>query len=741
MKKDKTGIWRGALPMAVVALALSLALGSCSKEPLQQGQQLDKEYLDFSLELTPPGAFTPVQSRAMTDVQQNAINSAEVLVFHNNRLLYHKMGTVADIDGVKKRVQVKLKTSQSTSDLFDIMVIGNPPASFDFAPYVSKTKGELKSAFSVSAAGKWSGSEFVMYGEALQTPIKPTTNNFKIQMLRTMARVDIGVGAYDEATDSWAGLGATFSLKEVRVVNSRDKFAAIPSSTVLSPTGNVMVSAPTIPSGTTVQGPTAATAIEYSGSDITIVDGNGRHTQSAIFLAEAPNATDRVTLLVGGSYNGGATTYYRVDMCIPRAGAPGSYDYLNILRNHLYRINITSISGDGFSDPQEALISAPINITTELIPIEEGGMGGDIIFDGNNYIMSDIAGVQIYGKPDGVKTYTIATVKANFVAGVAATVTGPGISGAINLANGVSQTITAAIPAGTTTENYTIKVGKLTKLIPLTVQAPIDAHFDFLPFQNVARIIITDPQPWLTLSNNKSYVLSEQQSTSITGNAQGKAVVHFNENIATSGNPRMAHALVLRNNKPETTRVYLEQQNLSGMVLGIFGGAKNNNGYTKQLAIESVEEYAERIYDDTSIGRVTTGIEWGFGSKSTGVTSVELGRAGTITLANRTDSGITAPYSIYNNYAARYCYDKNRDTNGNGTIEDNELLWYLPAIDQLKGLYVACNEIPNLSGHYYSTTEVNMEASWSVDLFNGWVIYTIARDIAYKVRCVRDIMP
>lgn len=728
MKRYKTGIWRGTLSLAVVALAL--ALSSCTKEPLLSAEQPEKEYMDFSLELTPPGAFA-APTKAMTPAQQNAINRAEVLVFQNNILLYHKTGEVSDIDGVKKRVKVQLKTSKTESDMFDIMVIGNPPSDFSFGTYVTKTKDALKAAFTVSAVGKWSGSEFVMYGEALQTLIKPTTNNFKIQMLRSLARVDIGVGVYNEVTDSWAGLGATFSLTEVRVVNSRDKFAAIPSATTFNSTGNVKVSAPTIPSGTKPQGTTAATATKYSdATEITAVDGRGRHTKSAIFIAEAPNTTDRVTLLVGGSYNGGATTYYRIDMCVVRAGAPGNYDYLNILRNHLYRINITSISGAGFTDPQEALTSAPINITTTLTPIEEGG-SGDVIFDANNSITTDVSGVQIYANPDGVKTYTIATVKANFVAGVAATVTGTGISGTLNLVSGVSRTITAAIPANTTTGSYTIKVGRLTKVIPLTMQAAIDAHFDFLPFQNVASITVKDPRPWLTLSQNMTYVKGEQQSASVTGNAQGKAVIHLDENISTTDAPRTAEALVLRNNNLGTTRVVLEQVNLSGMVMGLFGGAKNDYGYTKQLAVESVEEFK---------GTSLESMPWGFYTIVTSVTNIELGTAGTITLARRTDSGIDPPYSIYNNYAARYCYDKNRDTNGNGTIEDSEIVWYLPARNQLMGAWIVHNGMskPFKLEKYWSATEYIIYHSLYVSFADGSTNFN-NKNIDYRVRCVREL--
>lgn len=55
--------------------------------------------------------------------------------------------------------------------------------------------------------------------------------------------------------------------------------------------------------------------------------------------------------------------------------------------------------------------------------------------------------------------------------------------------------------------------------------------------------------------------------------------------------------------------------------------------------------------------------------------------------------------------AARACYDLNRDENGNGLIDGNELIWYLPASNQLIGIYVG-NYINNVNSSIgVSTTE------------------------------------
>lgn len=743
MKRERTAIWRraltfrGLLPLMVAAVTLTIS--SCTKEPMPPAGQPDKEYMDFSLELTPPGAYTDA-TKALPPAAQNAINRVEVLVFQGNNLRYHKTGIITDIDGVKKRVQVNLRTSRDETDLFDIMVIGNPPASFKFADYVNKSTGQLKAGFNVMTTGQWHGSEFVMYGEIMKTLIKPTTNNFKIQMLRSLARIDVGVGAYDEATDTWSGL-ADFKLSEVRVVNTRNMFAAIPSATTLDASGNVKVDAPTIPGYAEVQGKNAGTAVRYADSDITQV---GVSTKSTIFISEAPNTTERVTLIIGGSYKGGATTFYHVDMCVPKAGATGSYDYLNILRNHLYRVTITDVMGEGFTDPQQALDAPSLNIKVDMTAAPEGGAGGDIIFDGNSYLMTYVSSVLLNTSPDGIRKIDLFYVKAGFGSGTVANVTGPGITTPISLTNGVNQLISVVIPASTTSGEYTITVGRLTKKIklfyPTRTSVEVDAHFDVLPYMNVASMKIANPKPWITLSQNMTYLPSEQQSADIVGNAQGKAYIHFDENIVTSGPPRTAEVFVTRTDG-STMLVAITQRNLSGQVLGYGGGVKDAYGYTREVAVESIEEFNTRVYDDTSIGSVQEGMQWGFNNKITGASSKVSGLAGTIALVKRTDSGITGPYTIYNNYPARYCFDKNRDVNGNGVIDDDEVVWYMPSINQLMLVWIAHTAVTypfNGTSRYWSGTESFGDSSIFL-YFENAKMSVVTKQFIYRARCVREI--
>lgn len=139
---------------------------------------------------------------------------------------------------------------------------------------------------------------------------------------------------------------------------------------------------------------------------------------------------------------------------------------------------------------------------------------------------------------------------------------------------------------------------------------------------------------------------------------------------------------------------------------GCFGGERDTDGnYTMGLVHDrpkrSVYQY------DVSSGK----LEYGYNAIVTadysyGTDDVYYGKTATVNLAenikNLTWSGnIPVPQKdasghilLYqyqhpaSTFTARACYDKNRDEDGNGRIEGEELKWYLPASNQLIGLYI-----------------------------------------------------
>ena len=87
-------------------------------------------------------------------------------------------------------------------------------------------------------------------------------------------------------------------------------------------------------------------------------------------------------------------------------------------------------------------------------------------------------------------------------------------------------------------------------------------------------------------------------------------------------------------------------------------------------------------------------------------------------------------------FSARACYDKNRDENGNGVIDEEELKWYLPASNQLLGLCAGSLMEVNAT----STTE-NKASTGSLSFkatTGGKGVVNADRTNGY-CRCVRDI--
>ena len=61
-------------------------------------------------------------------------------------------------------------------------------------------------------------------------------------------------------------------------------------------------------------------------------------------------------LIIGGSYQGNTTSYYRVDF------VDGGGNFLPLLRNHRYLISIIEVVGDGYSTPEMAFETARSNM-------------------------------------------------------------------------------------------------------------------------------------------------------------------------------------------------------------------------------------------------------------------------------------------------------------------------------------------------------------------------------------------
>lgn len=185
--------------------------------------------------------------------------------------------------------------------------------------------------------------ELPMYGEKeYENGIaEEATAIEEIMMLRALAAVEVSLAqSLNEEQE-------IFLLKSIQAYRANDRIQVIPNPSALDET-EWKVTIPSVP--------------QTAGSTITtpsISAGNSTvESLGPVYLPESEtqtNITSEATcLIIGGVYKGNGyesstkTTYYRIDFKNAQ-GATGQ-----ILRNHLYSIEITDVTGPGTTHPEEA---------------------------------------------------------------------------------------------------------------------------------------------------------------------------------------------------------------------------------------------------------------------------------------------------------------------------------------------------------------------------------------------------
>lgn len=243
---------------------------------------------------------------------------------------------------------------------------------------------------------KTDGSQLIpMWGESDAQPVSRKTKfndctanaNGVIHLVRALARVDVGINFKQDET---AQGGAKFKIKSVRVYRyAQSMYVTGTQSTTFYQTTNGREPLPHTPKNMS-----AATDADYLKFEADAgVDSYVRN----IYIPEISNLLDngkdknkdqRICLVIGGYYDGSKTeTYYRVDFMRTEQNASKQEKakYLDVLRNHRYRFNITKIGGPGTDTPEEALTTEPVNIAYDVIVWDEAKID-KIVYDGQYYL-------------------------------------------------------------------------------------------------------------------------------------------------------------------------------------------------------------------------------------------------------------------------------------------------------------------------------------------------------------------
>lgn len=354
-------------------LCVAVFLCSCSKEIGTGGDDSggeDGEFTAVTLTVNPATGQQTLITRGMTTDQENAIRTLYILAFQPDatdgtyRLKYYATGKPVASGG---NGQFSFSLRRSLSGMADtkLLLVAN------LSPFAqvntNMTYGEVQTALVKGELGTgpaFADTGIPMFGFAGNSPDTPQEITEGMQLsanlLRAVARVDVGVGTYNEQNGDWNKGGVGFDLKEIYVFKPQNKYTLLPLIDNLKYTsGTPSVTAPS-PAGTL-----SSTNFEYKGTAIT----SNTYCKAGIYIPETAfnggtvydaNHENRTALVIGGIYNG-KTNYYRIDFTTEPTNVQGTL--LNdVLRNHIYRYSITSVSLPGYTTPEAAYNGRPVDL-------------------------------------------------------------------------------------------------------------------------------------------------------------------------------------------------------------------------------------------------------------------------------------------------------------------------------------------------------------------------------------------
>ena len=242
--------------------------------------------------------------------------------------------------------------------------------------------------------------------DAVQTISDP------IKMLRSVARIDVGLNlsgtAFKETSHELKGkvpsatgtTEVTYTLASVEVVNVSLSNTVAPHASVYHKTKNQVTG---LYNGTSI---THKSKLTYStiSKNVLLRD---------IYVAETPNPKSttmkgddgrmshegaeyalRPYLIIGLKHSlDKKVRYFRIDFLTsakkdnadPEVTADGKlhYDYIDLLRNHRYLVNILKVDGLGYETKDEAAKYSAANIAYNVLVLDESKIG-DVMYDGQH---------------------------------------------------------------------------------------------------------------------------------------------------------------------------------------------------------------------------------------------------------------------------------------------------------------------------------------------------------------------
>lgn len=327
---------------------------------------------------------------------KDAIQSLHILIFAGNTTNLEQASLVYTVKATMQEgnnfVAGFIK-SQDIKDLYRLVLLAN----VDDTKVKQLTKGNTYNQISESlyedAQQRYSPDAPVrMFGVVNRGEGIQITENMSlgtISLIRAVARIDIGVGTYNEESRKW-DLGPSeryFELTDVEAWSPMKRIYNMPAGGKFDYESN---GTPLVSSATSSLSHSATKAVrwKYTGADI-LNNGIATYCKDVIFLPEAAlkgytahqplNSDKRTALIIGGILHDPANpaaetkTWYRVDFTTAGGNTPDGALF-DILRNQLYRISLNvGVAGAASAEEAWNIFMTPDQVKVDVASWTDGG--------------------------------------------------------------------------------------------------------------------------------------------------------------------------------------------------------------------------------------------------------------------------------------------------------------------------------------------------------------------------------
>jgi len=475
--------------------------------------------MTMKFSITTPGA-TPVEARSTTvgTANENRINSLYIFVFNESSgvLVKNFNYTQSELEAAASAQNVQYELEESLSitagTTYTVMAIANYTGSMPTLVPETTTRTQIVTAINtVANTSKWNisaSSTIPMWGE-IDVAMTAATTGVTIPVRRMLARVDVSVVG--------SALQGVFKLDNVRFYNYNTRGLIVPDKSSFA--GSSYAGAyltPSIPSSSGKQ--TGALAAYNANAAKTEVPSFYVFENAHVAPYPTTGWLTNPCLIVQGSFDGGAASYYRLDFV--KRGAPDQW--LSVLRNHRYIFNITSVTGPGHGSLDDALSGPPSNITVDVLPWDDSYK--DVVINGPQYM----------GVKPGDLTFTATGTPSQNITlrtNVAWSVTKPewinlagiisGSTSTTEYASGKTIGTTATTNTGAArTGTIVFTNGTMSVSVDVTQEAGAVSNFLSVSPSTVSQFAATGASQPFSISSNTSWTVSlhNTNGSSLTGN-------------------------------------------------------------------------------------------------------------------------------------------------------------------------------------------------------------------------------